>query len=64
MKQASFDMKLSVKKTRKSEFLGQMEWVVPWKALVELIAPFYPEGRTGRLPFSLDAMLRIHFMQQ
>jgi IS5 family transposase len=64
MKQASFDMNLSVKKTRKSEFLGQMELVVPWQALVELIAPFYPEGRTGRPPFSLEAMLRTHFMQQ
>ena len=25
-----------------------------------LIAPYYPEGRTGRPPFSLLAMLRIH----
>ncbi len=33
-------------------------------ALVELITPFYPEGRTGRPPFSLATMLRIHFMQQ
>jgi IS5 family transposase len=41
-----------------------MEHVVPWAALVELIAPFYPEGRTGRPPFSLVTMLRIHFMQQ
>ena len=64
MKQASFDMNLSVKRTRKSEFLGQMELVVPWQALVDLIAPFYPEGRTGRPPFSLEAMLRTHFMQQ
>jgi IS5 family transposase len=41
-----------------------MEKVVPWAALVELIAPCYPEGRTGRRPFSLATMLRIHFMQQ
>ena len=64
MKQAFFDMILSTKKTRKCEFLEQMELVVPWKALVEMIAPFYPEGRTGRPPFSLEAMLRTHFMQQ
>jgi IS5 family transposase len=57
-------MNLSTKKTRKSEFLGQMELVVPWKALVELIAPFYPEGRTGRPPFALETMLRTYFMQQ
>ena len=64
MKQAFFDMILSTKKTRKCEFLEQMELVVPWKALVEMITPFYPEGRTGRPPFSLEAMLRTHFMQQ
>ena len=64
MKQASFDMILSTRKTRKCEFLEQMDLVVPWKALVEMITPFYPEGRTGRPPFSLEAMLRTHFMQQ
>jgi hypothetical protein len=52
------------KKTRKQVFLKQMEQVVPWAALVELIAPYYPEGKTGRPPFSLQTMLRIHFMQQ
>ena len=64
MKQASFDMILSTRKTRKCEFLEQMDLVVPWKALVEMITPFYPEGHTGRPPFSLEAMLRTHFMQQ
>lgn len=55
---------MSVKKTRKQVFLEQMEQVVPWAALVELIAPYYPEGKTGRPPFSLQTMLRTHFMQQ
>ena len=60
MKQAALDLKLSVKKTRKREFLEQMERVVPWAALVALIAPYYPEGRTGRPPFALETMLRVH----
>ena len=64
MKQAALDLKLSVKKTRKREFLEQMEHVVPWAALVALIAPYYPEGRTGRPPFALETMLSIHFLQQ
>jgi len=64
MKQATLNLDLNLKKTRKREFLEQMEQVVPWAALVELIAPYYPEGRTGRPPFSLETMLRIHFMQQ
>jgi IS5 family transposase len=64
MKQASLKLKLNVKKTRKQVFLEQMQQVVPWAALVELIAPYYPEGKTGRPPFSLQTMLRVHFMQQ
>ena len=61
MKQAALEFNLSLKKTRKSEFIEQMERVVPWAALVTLIAPCYPEGRTGRPPFALETMLRTHF---
>ena len=64
MKQASLKRILNVKKTRKEVFLEQMELVVPWAALVELIAPYYPNGKAGRPPFSLQTMLRVHFMQQ
>jgi IS5 family transposase len=64
MKQVNLDISLSVKKTRKREFLEQMDKVVPWGALVELIAPYYPEGKKGRPPFSLETMLRTHFLQQ
>ena len=39
MKQAALDLNLSLKKTRRREFLEQMERVVPWAALVMLIAP-------------------------
>lgn len=41
-----------------------MERVVPWKEFVELIAPHAPTKATGRRPFPIDAMLRIHFLQQ
>ena len=64
MKQSSLDLNLSVKKTRKREFLFEMNRVVPWSALVELIAPYYPQGKNGRPPFALETMLRVHFMQQ
>ncbi len=64
MKQTSLDLNLSARRTRKQEFLAQMQRLVPWAALVELIAPYYPEGKNGRPPFALETMLRIHFMQQ
>lgn len=38
--------------------------MVPWNALVELTSPYFPDGKTGRPPFSLQTMLRVHFMQQ
>jgi transposase, IS5 family len=64
MKQAELGLNLTTKRTRKREFLAQMDRVVPWSALVALIAPYAPEGRRGRPPFALATMLRIHFMQQ
>ena len=64
MNQIALGLKLDVKKTRKREFLAQMEKVVPWDDLIALIAPYYPEGKNGRPPFSLHSMLRIHFLQQ
>ena len=39
MKQSSLDLNLRTKKTRKQELLAHMDPVVPWAALVELIAP-------------------------
>jgi len=58
------NLDLSLKRTRKRGFLEQMEQVLPRAALVELIAPYYPQGRTGSPAFSLLTMLRIDFMQQ
>ena len=64
MKQTSLGLGNSTKRTRRREFLAEMERVVPWSALVELVAPLAPDGRRGRPPFSVETMLRIHFMQQ
>ena len=64
MKQARLKLNQNAKKTRKQVFLEQMEQVVPWAALVELIAPYCLKGKTGRPPFFLQTMLRVHFMQQ
>ena len=63
MKQADLGLNMTTKRTRKREFLAEMERVVPWVALVVLIAPYAPEGKRGRPPFAVETMLRIHFMQ-
>ena len=64
MRQADLGLNLSTKRTRKREFLDEMNRVVPWAALVALVTPHAPAGRRGRPPFPVETMLRIHFMQQ
>ena len=64
MKQSDLGLNLTTKRTRKREFLDEMNRVVPWADLVALVTPFAPEGRRGRPPFAVETMLRLHFMQQ
>ena len=64
MKQADLGLSLTTKRTRKREFLDEMERVVPWLALIDLITPYAPEGKRGRSPFPVETMLRINLMQQ
>jgi IS5 family transposase len=61
---AAGGFELKIKRTRKREFLDEMELVVPWGELEALIAPHAPLGKTGRPPVAVRTLLRIHFMQQ
>ncbi len=51
------------KKTRREVFLGEMEQVVPWKAMLKVIEPHYPVAGRGRRPYPMESMLRVHLMQ-
>ena len=52
------------KKTRKEQFLEEMENIIPWKELTAAIEPFYPKPEgAGRRPIGIERMLRIHFIQ-
>ena len=53
-------------RTRKREFLDEMNLVVPWAELVSLIAARAPTpgAKGGRPPFEVETMLRIQFLQQ
>ena len=61
---ANTGFELVTKRTRKREFLDEMNLMVPWAELVALIEPFAPANKTGRPAFAVNSMLRIHFMQQ
>ena len=52
------------KVTRREQFLRQMDAVLPWRELCEVIEPFYPKPEgAGRPPKELEMMLRIQFLQ-
>ena len=56
MKQTTFastGFEFVTKRTRKREFLDEMNLVVPWRELTGLIQPFAPAGKTGRSSFPI-----------
>ena len=53
--------------TKRARFLEQMDQVMPWASLCEVIEPYYFKeggGNGGRPPMPLERMLRIYFLQQ
>jgi IS5 family transposase len=65
-KQSSFtDMEYSQRRkiTKREEFLNMMNSVVPWNAWIEIIKPYYPEGKKGRKPQDIERMLRMLLLQ-
>jgi IS5 family transposase len=64
MQQTDLGLNLSTKRTRKREFRSQMDRVMPWGDLVAVVSRYTRESKTGRPPFAVLTMLRIHFMQQ
>jgi len=52
------------KKTRREQFLEEMDVVMPWAELLALVSPHYSKGETGRKPVGLEIMLRVYFLQQ
>src|SRR5438552_14929800 len=66
MKQRTFaDLEYDAKKrTRREQFLDEMDRVIPWARWVALIEPHYPKAGLGRRPMPLERMLRIHLLQQ
>mgnify|MGYP001265002544 CR=1 FL=1 len=59
MSLAQTGFELVTKRSRKREFLDEMNLVIPWTELLALIAPHAPAGKTGRPPFATEVM-RCH----
>ena len=55
---------LAQARTRKKEFLEQMERIIPWSEWLGIIQPHYYKGERGNKPYELETMLRIHLLQE
>ena len=49
--------------TKKKEFLGIMEKLIPWSEWVGIVQPHYYKGERGNKPYDLELMLRIYVLQ-
>ncbi|MFN4867379.1 MAG: hypothetical protein ACK5GZ_13810 [Cyanobium sp.] len=60
----NYEQATATKRTMRGRFLGEMEKVVPWKALINLIKAHYPKtnSKGGRPPYLLATMLRFQLM--
>ncbi|MCP9824780.1 IS5 family transposase [Synechococcus sp. EJ6-Ellesmere] len=61
-----YEQATAKKRTKREKFLADMDKVVPWQALIDLLELHYPRSSSkgGRPPYPLATMLRIHLMQQ
>ena len=50
-------------RTKKREFLAEIDRIVPWGEWISLIRPYYYKGERGNKPYDLERMLRIYLVQ-
>ena len=60
---SAFSDELANVRTRKKEFLAQIDRIVPWGEWVSIVKPFYYKGERGNKPYELELMLRIYMIQ-
>jgi len=60
---SSLNDELAQVRTKKKEFLGQIERIIPWGEWMTLIKPCYYKGERGNKPYELGLMLRLYLLQ-
>lgn len=63
MSLSAFSDELAQVRTKKKEFLEQMNRIIPWGEWIALIQPCYYKGERGNKPYDLELMLRIYMLQ-
>ena len=64
MTMSALSDELAQVRTKKKEFLAQIERIVPWKEWLTLIQPCYYKGERGNKPYPLETMLRLYLLQK
>ena len=50
-------------RTKKKEFLAQIDRIIAWGKGIALMRPCYYKGERGNKPYDLERMLRIYMIQ-
>ena len=65
---SAFNDELAKVRTKKKEFLAQMDRIIPWGEWKALIQPYYYKGERGNKPYELESIPCEHtlamFFQQ
>ena len=60
---SAFSDELAQVRTKKKEFLSQIERIVPWGEWLAMIQPCHYKGERGNKPYPLEIMLRLYLLQ-
>ena len=60
---SAFSDELAQVRTKKKEFLAQIDRIIPWGKWIALMRPCYYKGERGNKPYDLERMLRIYLVQ-
>ena len=63
MSLSGYNDELAQVRTKKKEFLAQMDCIIPWDEWIALIKPCYYKGERGNKPYELELMLRLFILQ-
>ena len=63
MSLSALNDELAQVRTKKKEFLAQIECIVPWGKWIAVIKPCYYKGERGNKPYDLELMLRLYLLQ-
>ena len=51
-------------RTKKKEFLAQIERIIPWEECITLIQSCYDKGERSNKPYDLERVLKIYLVQR